>query len=65
MSEMNPDGWFITAMHGIRGWFACLMCTDKDGFVEPWQSGIFSRDTCEEAKKDAIEWAESEGLPVR
>lgn len=55
----------ITTTYGLRGWFAvCLWWNpEMDGFAEPWQSGIGSYGTQEEAAIEGRQWADTEELP--
>ena len=54
----------ISVTSGMRGFFAVMLWWNPEygGFWEPWQSGIGSYATEEEAIVDAKEWAEAEGL---
>lgn len=59
MSE-HPE-LFITTTHGMRGWFAVMM--EHNGtFAEPVETGIGSYRTKDEAKAEAMAWAEAEEL---
>lgn len=58
---------FLTVSSGMRGSFAVLMGTFVDDkgrqYTEPILTSAFSG-TSEEARRDANEWAEAEGLEV-
>ncbi len=56
---------YVTSTHGGRGWFAVLVWWNPDGFWEPWQSGIGSYVTQEEAEVEAREWAEADEVAFR
>lgn len=56
---------FVTVTYGLRGYFAVLMWWNPDGFWEPWQSGIGSYVTAEDAAKEGREWAEAEGVKFK
>lgn len=49
----------VGVTHGLRGYYAVLY--DKDG---PIQTGIGSYPTRDDAKREAWDWAKSEGLPA-
>jgi hypothetical protein len=57
----------VTITQGLRGYFAVLVCWNPEhgGFWEPWQSGIGSYATAEEAEEEARDWAEAEGVEFR
>lgn len=51
----------IAVTWGIRGWFAVrLTCIEVP--MEPYQTNPSSHETRGEAVRDAISWAEAEGL---
>lgn len=55
---------FVTVYKPVRGW--CAMMVEWDEEVEdylPWQTGLFSYSTKEEAMRDAKAWAKAEGIP--
>jgi hypothetical protein len=56
---------YITITSGLRGFFAVHITLDEDGCPVPWQSGIGSYATADEAIPEAQQWAEAEGIPFR
>lgn len=64
MKDRKP---YVTSTKGMRGWFAVLMwwCPEEGGFWEPWQTGIGSYTTQEEAEVEARQWAEAEEVAFR
>lgn len=54
----------ITVTQGMSGWFAVMLWWNPEmgGFPEPYQTGIGRYCTREEAKIEAKEWSEAEGL---
>jgi hypothetical protein len=56
---------YITITKGMRGFFAVHVWWNPDGFWEPWQSGIGSYATRDEAEPEAREWAIAEGLEFK
>lgn len=64
--EQSPGAsYYITVTHGLRGYFAVMVVRDPDGFEEPMQTSPVTGRTREDAVKDAIAWAEAEGMEVR
>lgn len=55
---------FISVYESISGWKAVQYWWNAEhgGFWEPWQTGIGSYQTYEEAYQEAMDWAESEHL---
>lgn len=60
----SPPTYWIDTTFGMRGYFAVMMW-DGMGFDEPWETGIGSYETAEQAAIEAREWAEAEGLECR
>lgn len=56
---------FVTVTFGMRGYFAVLMTWDEDGFWGPWQTGIGSYRTADEAFREAQDWARADGIEAR
>lgn len=55
---------FVTVTSGMRGYFAVLM-TYENGYWEPWQTGIGSYRTADEAWREAQDWAAADGIEAR
>ena len=53
---------FVTVTYGISGWFAVLMAKNKEGFYEPWNTGIGRYPDRDKAVEEAKAWAQSENL---
>lgn len=57
---------YVSVTSGMRGFFAVLLTWDAEGrFYEPWNTGIGSYESSEEAAVEARQWAEAEGLEYR
>ena len=60
--EENYDD-YITVTQGMSGHFAIQRTWDKDlGFWDVWTTGFGRYRTSEGAIREAINWAESEGM---
>lgn len=64
VAKQKPYAPYVTITSGLRGYFAVLVVWCENGY-EPWQSGIGSYKTREEAIPEAEDWAESEGIEFR
>lgn len=66
MKEKNMYPDYISITNGMRGWFAihCRWYEDMNGY-DVYQTGIGSYDTQEEAKEEAILWAEIEEISFK
>lgn len=64
MDEKKP---YITITHGMRGYFAVMMAWNDDlgGFWEPYNTGIGSYESREDAIPEAKSWARSEELEFK
>lgn len=51
---------YVTITSGLRGYFAVLVVDD-----EPWETGLGSYKTAEDAVPEAKSWAEAEEIPYR
>jgi hypothetical protein len=60
----SPPNYWITVTSGMRGYFA-VMLWDGMGFEEPWETGMGSYDTPEQAAIEAKQWAEAEGIEYK
>lgn len=58
-------GKFISVTSGMSGHFAVMYWWNKDlgGFWEPWDTGIGRYETEDEARVEAITWADADGVP--
>ena len=50
----------------VAGWKSVLLTRDEEcgGMFTPWNTGYFAYGTRKDAVKDAIQWAESEDIPL-
>ena len=53
---------YITTYEPIAGWKAVLLTWNKDGYYEPWQTGMCGYATEEEAIQEAKGWAVAEEI---
>lgn len=62
-----PHAPYVTVTKGLRGFFAVLVRWNPEygGFYEPWDSGLGSYATAEEAEPEARGWASDEGVEYR
>jgi len=61
---------YVTVYKSVEGWKAVMVCWNDDepelgGFWEPYQTGIGSYETREQATKEAKVWAREECLEFR
>lgn len=58
---------FITTTHGMSGYFAVMMWLNPEmgGLLEPYETGIGRYATEDEARAEARDWAEAEGLEFK
>lgn len=58
-------GKYMTVTSGMSGHFAVMVWLNPDmgGFWEPWDTGIGRYRTEDEARVEAIQWADAEGIP--
>lgn len=69
--ELKPGDHWISITQGISGYFAVEYWINpgEEGtggpFPEPYETGIGRYGTSAEAKAEALQWAENEGLPYR
>jgi hypothetical protein len=66
IKDLKPGDHFIGLSEGVSGHFAVEYWINPDmgGFVEPWETGLFSYATREEAVAEAHIMAEDTGLPL-
>lgn len=63
---MSDHPSFISVTQGLSGYFAVLMSWNEDGCgYEPWNTGVGRYATREEAVREALAWAEAEGLEYK
>ena len=61
--QLKPEDFpVITTTHGMSGYFAVMYWWNPEGFPEPWDTGIGRYATVEEARVEAQQWAEAEGI---
>ncbi|TAK10600.1 MAG: hypothetical protein EPO32_14815 [Anaerolineae bacterium] len=53
---------WVTVSEGLSGWFAVLVWTNPEGYVEPYDTGMGRYRSREEAEQEGREWADAEGL---
>jgi hypothetical protein len=64
---------YVSVYQPVRGWTAVIyhynttedFLEEGEGFWEPWQTGILSFATREEAVRDGKRWAEDEGIAFK
>jgi hypothetical protein len=56
---------YITTYRALGGWKAVEMSWNKEGFYEPYQTGVGTYKTQKEAVKEAKMLAQSEGLKYK
>ncbi len=67
ITEPKPeDGAYMTITSGLSGHFAVHMWwnPDQGGFWEPWTTGLGRYETPFGAYQEAIDMAETEGIPL-
>lgn len=66
MSDTEEHPRYVTVTEGMRGFFAVLLhyvvMDDDYGFYEPWESGLGSYATPQEAADEARAWAANEEI---
>lgn len=68
MSTPPNETLRIAITHGVSGYFAVLLWTNKEDlpqpFTEPYDTGIGRYKNSKDAAREALEWARLENLPI-